>query len=184
MWPAKPCPRLAPQTPLLLSPPALLPPALYGHRFVVISELKLQDNGLNALAGVVSLCPAVTGDLFKVEGGNSRLSEVRTVAPLTQQTYLALHLKVSKGPSEMDTGLFPSQNPRCFRLATLRRVEVGSQQYKSQQRLGRKFRRMRVGLMSADNRSKSGYQRVAYRGIAIGLPSSGDTRSHLYCSSY
>ncbi|CAM9405134.1 unnamed protein product [Pylaiella littoralis] len=34
-----------------------------------------QDNGLNALAGVVSLCPAVTGTLFSVEGGNARLSE-------------------------------------------------------------------------------------------------------------
>ncbi|CAM9895784.1 unnamed protein product [Scytosiphon promiscuus] len=34
-----------------------------------------QGNGLNALAGVVSLCPAVTGDVFSVEGGNSRLSE-------------------------------------------------------------------------------------------------------------
>ncbi|CBJ27907.1 conserved unknown protein [Ectocarpus siliculosus] len=34
-----------------------------------------QGNGLNALAGVVSLCPAVTGDLFSVEGGNARLSE-------------------------------------------------------------------------------------------------------------
>lgn len=37
----------------------------------------VQDNGLNALAGVVSLCPMVTGDLFKVKGGNARLSEVR-----------------------------------------------------------------------------------------------------------
>lgn len=36
-----------------------------------------QGNGLNALAGVVSLCPAVTGTLFSVEAGNSRLSEVR-----------------------------------------------------------------------------------------------------------
>lgn len=40
---------------------------------------RTQDNTLNALAGVVSLCPAVTGDLFKVEGGNARLSQVRTV---------------------------------------------------------------------------------------------------------
>eukprot|EP00903_Cladosiphon_okamuranus_P011915 g11191.t1 len=34
-----------------------------------------QGNGLNALAGVVSLCPAVTGTLFSVEAGNARLSE-------------------------------------------------------------------------------------------------------------
>ncbi|CAM9810990.1 unnamed protein product, partial [Laminaria digitata] len=43
-----------------------------------------QDNGLNALAGVVSLCPAVTGDLFAVEGGNSRLSEELLKASATE----------------------------------------------------------------------------------------------------
>ena len=63
--------------------PLLLPPALYDRRFFFVIlgfETNFQDNGLNALAGVVSLCPAVTGDLFLVEGGNVRLSEVRTGA--------------------------------------------------------------------------------------------------------
>lgn len=46
-----------------------------------------QGNELNALAGLVSLCPAVTGDVFKIEGGNSRLSEVR---PCTRTTYLPI----------------------------------------------------------------------------------------------
>lgn len=45
-----------------------------------------QGNGLNALAGVVSLCPAVTGTLFSVEAGNSRLSEVRSTSPLIVAT--------------------------------------------------------------------------------------------------
>ncbi|CAM9181548.1 unnamed protein product [Discosporangium mesarthrocarpum] len=34
-----------------------------------------QGNNLNALAGVISLCPLITGDVFQVEGGNARLSE-------------------------------------------------------------------------------------------------------------
>lgn len=32
-----------------------------------------QDNGLNALAGVVSLCPMVTGEIWSVEEGNQAL---------------------------------------------------------------------------------------------------------------
>ncbi|CAM9189606.1 unnamed protein product [Ascophyllum nodosum] len=43
-----------------------------------------QGNELNALAGMVSLCPAVTGDLFKVQGGNARLSEELLSASATE----------------------------------------------------------------------------------------------------
>lgn len=35
-----------------------------------------QDNGLNALAGVVSLCPTVTGEVFSVKEGNSAMTRV------------------------------------------------------------------------------------------------------------
>jgi hypothetical protein len=35
-----------------------------------------QDNGLNALAGVVSLCPMVTGEVWTVGEGNAALAQV------------------------------------------------------------------------------------------------------------
>lgn len=34
-----------------------------------------QNNGLNALAGVVSLCPTVTGKVFSVKEGNAAMTE-------------------------------------------------------------------------------------------------------------
>ena len=39
-----------------------------------------QANGLNALAGVVSLCPTVTGKVFSVKEGNAAMSRAMFVA--------------------------------------------------------------------------------------------------------
>lgn len=96
---------------LLLSPP--LNAVFFSPCFVILRfKLNFQDNGLNALAGVVSLCPAVTGDLFKVEGGNSRLSEVLTSAAQPCTCFLVLQSTVAITRREVLTSA--AQSGICF----------------------------------------------------------------------
>lgn len=43
-----------------------------------------QNNNLNALAGLVSLCPTVTGEVVSVHEGNSRMAEAMLQAAEAQ----------------------------------------------------------------------------------------------------
>lgn len=51
-----------------------------------------QDNGLNALAGVVSLCPMVTGSVFSIAEGNAALATA-----MLNHSHATLHISSPVG---------------------------------------------------------------------------------------